>query len=50
MTDMIAFVILTAIIGLAGRYVYKAKKRGSGCIGCPMADECSGKCGCNPDE
>lgn len=42
-------VILTAIIflalGVAGVYIYKEKKNGSKCIGCPNAKEC-GKMAC----
>ena len=49
MTDVIALVILVVIIGLAVGYVYRAKKSGSKCIGCPYAKECSGKCGYNQD-
>ena len=42
------------IVGLAAGYVYKAKKRGVKCIGCPDGAKCSGCCsscsgcgGCN---
>ena len=37
MVDIILIVILLAIIGLAAFYVYKAKKSGKKCIGCPYA-------------
>ncbi len=47
MTDLIAVVILAVIIGAAALYVYKAKKRGVKCIGCPSGGcaGCSGNCG-----
>ena len=51
MQNLIAVVILGVIIGLAGRYVYKAKKTGQKCIGCPNGacpyrnGGCSGSCG-----
>ena len=35
MVDIILIVILLAIIGFAAFYVYKAKKSGRKCIGCP---------------
>ena len=41
--DIIILAVVAAAIGLAGRYIYKAKKSGKKCIGCP--DGCSGSCG-----
>ena len=35
MINVILVVILLAILGGAGFYVYKAKKSGRKCIGCP---------------
>ena len=52
MTDLILFVILAAIITAASLYIYKAKKRGVKCIGCPSACNCSNQhscCGCQND-
>ncbi|MBQ7875366.1 MAG: FeoB-associated Cys-rich membrane protein [Oscillospiraceae bacterium] len=51
MEDIIIIAILAVIIGLAGWYVYKAKKSGKKCIGCPDGCSCSSKnseggCGC----
>lgn len=43
MTDIILIAVLVLIVALAGGYVYKAKKSGKKCIGCP--DGCS--CGCS---
>ena len=45
MTDMISLAVLTAVIGGAAFYIYKAKKSGAKCIGCPMSKQCS-SCGC----
>ncbi len=47
MTDIIIILILLAIVASAGLYVYRAKKRGEKCIGCPHAKACGGKCSCN---
>ena len=44
MTDVVVIALLLVIIGGAARYIYKAKKRGVKCIGCPAAGTC-GSCG-----
>ena len=47
MENVIVIAILVAILGAAVCYVYKAKKRGQKCIGCPDGGNCSGNCsGC----
>lgn len=48
--DIVIVIVLAAIIGLAVRYIYKAKKSGKKCIGCPDGGSCSSKnggCNCN---
>ena len=45
MKDVIIILILLAIIGGIAFYIYKAKKRGEKCIGCPYAKQCGGNCG-----
>jgi len=45
MVDIIALAVIAVIVGAAAGYLYKAKKRGVRCVGCPDADSCSGKCG-----
>ena len=52
MTDVLIILILLAIVGGAGAYVYKAKKSGKKCIGCPAGScstsSCQGNCaGCS---
>ncbi len=47
MADFIIIALLVVVLGGAAWYVYKAKKSGKKCIGCP--DGCStksGGCGC----
>ena len=44
MTDSIIILVVAAILALAGLYVYKAKKSGQKCIGCPHSKTCSGNC------
>ena len=44
MTNIIFTAILVAILGSAAWYVYRAKKRGAKCIGCPVEGGCSGCC------
>ncbi len=47
MTDFIIGTILALIIGGAVFYIYKAKKSGKKCIGCPDGCSCDSKsCGC----
>ena len=46
MKDFIIALILIVIVGFAIRYIYKEKKSGKRCIGCP--DSCNGNCSmCN---
>lgn len=49
MVDIIIILVLLAILGGAGMYVYKARKSGKKCIGCPESgcstSGCSGSCG-----
>ena len=45
--DYLIIAIIAVILGGAALYIYKAKKRGAKCIGCPSANRCSGQCtGC----
>ena len=43
MIDYIVIGILVVIIAAAAFYVYKAKKSGKKCIGCPDGCSCSSK-------
>lgn len=43
MENFIVIAILVVIIALAAAYIYKAKKRGAKCIGCPYCNTCSAK-------
>ena len=47
MENIIAILIIAVIIILASVYIYKAKKSGKKCIGCPESCNCNkkGKCG-----
>ena len=45
--DYLILAIIIAVIGGAAAYVYKAKKNGQKCIGCPNSKSCSGGCGCS---
>lgn len=47
MTDIIVVAVLVLVVGGAVRYIYKEKKRGAKCIGCPHSKSCGGSCGCN---
>ena len=46
-TIIVALVILV-IVALAGSYIYRAKKKGARCVGCPHSGQCgscSSQCG-----
>ena len=46
MENVIIILALLLIVGGASYYVYKAKKSGKKCIGCPDGGSCSGTCSC----
>lgn len=48
--DAIVAIILLGIVGSIVWFLYRAKKRGQTCIGCPYAKQCKGKCGCGCGE
>ena len=41
MADFIVVIVILAIVSLAGLYVYRARKHGQKCIGCPGGCSCS---------
>ena len=41
---VIILIVLTVVSGIVV-YLYKAKKSGQTCIGCPYAKQCGGNCG-----
>ena len=45
MVDVIIVAILVCIIGGILYYLYRAKKQGEVCIGCPYGRQCTGHCG-----
>ncbi len=49
MENIIVIVIVVCIIGSIVCYLYRAKKRGETCIGCPYSKQCGGNCsgGCD---
>lgn len=52
MEDLIVIAVILVIVVSAAVYIYKAKKRGVKCIGCPQGCSC-GKgesCGCGCGE
>lgn len=51
MKNIILALVLLIIVAAIVFYLYRTKKRGQTCIGCPYAKQCGGKCaggcGCN---
>ena len=45
MENLVILAVVAIILALSGGYLYKAKKRGVKCIGCPSGCSCNGKCG-----
>lgn len=51
MENVILIIVLAIIVGLAAFYIYRAKKKGQKCIGCPYASSCpKSHCGCGHKE
>jgi hypothetical protein len=42
--DYIILSVIIAIVGSAVYYIYRSKKSGKKCIGCPDSGSCSGSC------
>ena len=54
LANILLIAILAAVVGLPSYYIYKTKKAGAACIGCPYAKQCGKKssgcgCGCKSD-
>ncbi len=47
MANLIVALAVAGAVGAACRHIYKEKKRGTACIGCPMAESCGKACGCD---
>ena len=45
--DYLIIAIIVIIVGGAAFYIYKAKKSGKKCIGCPDSKTCSSSGGCS---
>ena len=46
MSNLIVIIAVLAIVTAAALYVYRAKKRGAKCVGCPHAKQCGAEGGC----
>lgn len=47
MANIVIILIVLVVVGAIVLYLYRAKKRGETCIGCPYAKQCGGNCGSN---
>ena len=45
MADIAVILVVAGILGLVIGYIYKSKKSGRKCIGCPHSGSCGGSCG-----
>ncbi len=41
--DVLPILIIALVVGAASFYIYKQKKKGRKCIGCPYCDACASK-------
>lgn len=46
MIDVIVVSVIVIVIAAASFYIYRAKKKGQKCIGCPCSKDCKGSCSC----
>ena len=44
MENVIIILVVAAVVALAGVYIWRSKKRGRKCVGCPEGGACSGNC------
>lgn len=44
MADIVTVIILLLCVGSAFYCIYKNRKKGKSCIGCPQADSCGKEC------
>lgn len=44
MANIFIVLIIIGLVGLACYYIWKNKKKGVKCIGCPYAQSCGGGC------
>ena len=49
MANFVIIAVVSLIVGLAGGYIYREKKAGKACVGCPYSGTCGKSCsgGCN---
>lgn len=46
--DIIILAVVAAVVGLVSWYLYRARKKGVKCIGCPEGVKCGERCqGCS---
>ena len=46
LVDIVITLILLAVTGTGAYYIYRSKKNGQACVGCPYTKECTSNCGC----
>ena len=47
MTNVLIIAVVVIVVAAAAVYMYRAKKKGAKCIGCPASGNCSAGCpGC----
>ncbi len=47
MIDYIIIAVVVLIVGGIAYYLYRSKKHGNACVGCPYSKQCGGNCSGN---
>ncbi len=42
--DILVAILIAAILGGIGFYLFRSRKKGKKCVGCPYSGSCSGGC------
>ena len=51
MENIIILLVVGMVVGAAAGYIWKEKRKGVKCVGCPYASGCGGNCsGCKSQE
>ena len=49
MIDFVIILVIVAVLGLSVLHIYRQKKKGNPCIGCPNGSDCGGSCHCKEE-
>ena len=47
--NIVIIAVVIVAVGISAMYIYKSKKKGQKCIGCPYSNSCNGSCSNNTE-